>query len=46
MRTRPEELEVFRIVKTPEGAFHALQVFEGALKEKDGASKEEKAFQI
>src|SRR3989344_3283210 len=34
MRTRPEELEVFRVVTTPEEAFHALQVFEGALKEK------------
>ncbi len=47
MRIRPEELEVYRVVKTPEEAHHAIQVFEGALKEKGGAAnKEEKAFQI
>lgn len=46
MRTRPEELEVFRVVQTPEEAYHAIQVFEGALKSKDGANKEESPFQI
>jgi len=46
MRTRPEELEVFRVVQSPEEAYSALQIFEEALKFKDGASKEESPFQI
>lgn len=46
MRTRPEELEVFRVVQTPEQAYEAIRVFEGALKPKDGANKEEKPFQL
>ena len=46
MRTRPEELEVFRVVENPEEAFQALQTFEEALKSKTGANKEESPFQI
>lgn len=46
MRIRPEELEVYRVVTTPEEAYNAIQVFEGALKVKDGANKDESPFQI
>lgn len=46
MRIRSEELEVFRIVKTPEEAYKALQIFEGALKQRVGVSKEEGPFQL
>jgi uncharacterized protein (TIGR00730 family) len=46
MRIRPEELEVFRVVTTPEEAYNAIQIFEGALKSKDGANKYESPFQI
>lgn len=46
MRIRPGELEVFKVVTTPQEAYEAIQIFEGALKEKDGANKEEKPFQL
>ena len=45
MRIRPEELEVFRVVTSPEGAFRALQVFEGAIRRSEKANKEEKPFE-
>lgn len=46
MRTRPEELEVFRVVTTPEEAYKAIQTFEGALTRKDSPSAEESPFQL
>ena len=46
MRIRPEELEVFTVASTPEEAYNAIHIFEGALKSKDGANKEESPFQI
>lgn len=46
MRIRPEELEVYRVVTTPEEAYRAIQIFEGALKSKSEANKEESPFQI
>lgn len=46
MRTRPEELEVFKVVNSPQEAYEAIQVFEGALKEKLDANKYEKPFQL
>lgn len=46
MRIRPEELEVYKVVATPEEAYKAIQIFEGALKRKDAANKEESPFQI
>ncbi|OGM18291.1 hypothetical protein A2V61_00470 [Candidatus Woesebacteria bacterium RBG_19FT_COMBO_47_8] len=45
MRIRPEELKVFKVVNSPEEAYRALNMFEGILKEKNNAHKEEKAFQ-
>lgn len=45
MRIRPEELEVFRVVSSPEGAYRALQVFEGAIRRSEKANKEEKPFE-
>ena len=46
MRIRQDELEVFKVVETPEEAFDAIQIFEGALSRKEGASKEESPFQL
>ena len=45
MRIRPEELEVYKVVATPEEAYNAIQIFEGAIKRNE-ASKEESPFQI
>lgn len=46
MRIRPEELEVYKVVQNPQEAYEAIQIFEGALKTKDGANKDEKPFQL
>lgn len=46
MRTRPEELKVFRVVTTPEEAYHAIQTFESALTRKDKPSIDESPFQL
>lgn len=46
MRIRSEELEVYRVATTPEEAYRALQIFEGALKRSDGANKNESPFQL
>lgn len=46
MRTRPEELEVFRVVTNPEEAYKAIQTFESALTRKDKPSMEESPFQL
>ncbi|KKU10177.1 MAG: hypothetical protein UX13_C0018G0011 [Candidatus Woesebacteria bacterium GW2011_GWB1_45_5] len=45
MRIRPEELEVYKVVKSPEEALKAIQTFEGALKRNENVDKEEKPFQ-
>jgi len=46
MRIRPEELEVYRIVNSPEEAYKAILVFEDVLQKTNNAHKEEKAFQL
>lgn len=46
MRTRPEELEVFRVVTNPEEAYKAIQTFESALTRKDKPSIDESPFQL
>lgn len=46
MKIRPEELEVYRIVDSPEEAYGAIEVFERSLKKRENAHKEEKAFQL
>ncbi len=46
MRTRPEELKVYRVVNSPEEAYEAINLFEDLLKEQNHAHKEEKAFQL
>ncbi len=46
MRIRPEELEVYRVVNSPEEAYKAISVFEDTLQKKDHAHEEEKAFQL
>lgn len=46
MRTRPEELKVYRVVDSPEEAYEAINLFEDLLKEQNHAHKEEKAFQL
>jgi uncharacterized protein (TIGR00725 family) len=46
MRIRSEDLEVFRVVKTPEEAYEAISVFEGALKQREGVNIEESPFQL
>ena len=45
MRIRPEELQVYRVVNSPEAAYRALQVFEGAIRRSEKANKEEKPFE-
>lgn len=46
MRTRPEELKVFRVVNTPEEAFSAIQLFEELLQKNDKVHEAERAFQL
>ena len=46
MKIRSEELKVYRIVKTPEEAFEALNYFEEILHKKEEVSEDEKAFQL
>lgn len=45
MRIRPEELEVYRVVNSPEEAYRALQIFEGALRHSIKPNKEESPFE-
>jgi len=45
MRIRPEDLEVYSVVESPEEAYNALQIFEGALGSKSETNKEESPFQ-
>jgi uncharacterized protein (TIGR00730 family) len=46
MRIRPEDLKVYKVVKTPEDAYKAIQIFEEVLEEQNNAHKEEEAFQL
>lgn len=46
MKIEPEDLKVYKVVKTPEDAYKAIQVFEEALERQNNAHKEEKAFQL
>lgn len=46
MRIRPEDLKVYKVVKTPEDAYRAIQIFEEALEKQNNARQEEKAFQL
>ena len=46
MRIRPEDLKVYKVVKTPEDAYKAIQIFEEVLEKQNNAHKEEKAFQL
>jgi len=45
MRIRPEDLKVYKVANTPDEAFKAIQIFEGALASQENAHQEEKAFQ-
>ncbi|MEJ2441367.1 MAG: LOG family protein [Patescibacteria group bacterium] len=45
MRIRPEDLKVYKVVKTPEEAYKAIKIFEQALKKQNNAHGQEKAFQ-
>jgi len=46
MRIRSDELMVYRIVRTPQEAFEAINSLEQSLKEKKKVSPKEKAFQL
>lgn len=46
MRVRPEDLRVYRIVKSPQEALSAISEFERIIFEKKDANKEEKAFEL
>ncbi len=45
MRIRPEDLKVYKVVKTPEDAYRSIQIFEEALGRQNNTHKEEEAFQ-
>ncbi|OGM68462.1 hypothetical protein A2985_01545 [Candidatus Woesebacteria bacterium RIFCSPLOWO2_01_FULL_43_11] len=45
MRIRPEDLKVYKVVNTPDEAYKAIQIFEGALAAQEYVHQEEKAFQ-
>ncbi len=46
MRIRPEDLKVYKIVKTPAEAFKAIKTFEDILKKQNNVHSNEKAFQL
>ncbi|RLC32479.1 hypothetical protein DRH13_01695 [Candidatus Woesebacteria bacterium] len=46
MRIRPEDLKVYKIVKTPAEAFKAIKTFEDILKKQNNIHDNEKAFQL
>lgn len=46
MRIRPEELQVFRVVNSPQEAYSAIELFEEHLTKKDNVHPEERAFQL
>lgn len=46
MKIEPEDLKVYKVVKTPEDAYKAIQTFEEALEKQNNVHKEEEAFQL
>jgi uncharacterized protein (TIGR00725 family) len=46
MRIRPEELKVYKVVRTPQEAYKAIQIFENALRERENPHEYEKPFQL
>jgi len=46
MRVRPEDLKVYKIVTTPEGAYKEIVEFEKIIKLKENANSEERAFEL
>ena len=46
MRIRPEDLKVYKVVKTPQEAYKAIRLFEEILESQNNAHQEEKAFQL
>lgn len=46
MRIRPEDLKVYKVVKTPLGAYEAIKTFEEAVKKQENGHDNEKAFQL
>lgn len=46
MRLRQDDLKVYKVADTPEEAYRAIEIFEGALARQTNTHEEEKAFQI
>jgi len=46
MRIRPEDLKVYKVVKTPLEAYKAITIFENILKKQNNVHDDEKAFQL
>jgi hypothetical protein len=46
MRIRPEDLKVYKVVKTPLEAYKAITIFENILKKQNNVHGDEKAFQL
>lgn len=46
MRLRSDVLKVYKVADTPEEAYRAIEIFEGALARQTNTHEEEKAFQI
>jgi hypothetical protein len=46
MRIRPEDLKVYKVVKTPLEAYKAIIIFENILKKQNNVHDDEKAFQL
>ena len=46
MRIRPEDLKVYKVVKTPLEAYKAITIFENILKKQNNIHDDEKAFQL
>ena len=46
MRIRPEDLKVYKVVKTPSEAYEAIKIFEEAVMKQENVHDDEKAFQL
>jgi len=46
MRIRPEDLKVYKVVKTPLEAYKAITIFENVLRKQNNVHDNEKAFQL
>jgi uncharacterized protein (TIGR00725 family) len=46
MRIRPEELKVYRVVNSPEEAYHSILLFEELIKEQEHPHEPERPFQL